>query len=117
MLMFLFVDDCQVSYHAEDRREWEELKAMLVKEFRTKDLGPSTWILGMRITRDRAQRTIKLDQEQYITRALERYGLAECKTVNTPEVVGRARSNASSIPSKESPAAAGGGARSSSSSR
>lgn len=108
MLMFLFVDDCQVSYHAEDRREWEELKAMLVKEFRTKDLGPSTWILGMRITRDRAQRTIKLDQEQYITRALERYGLAECKTVNTPEVVGRARSNASSIPSKESPANAGG---------
>jgi len=88
MLMFLFVDDSQVSYHREDAAEWCALKAQLVARFNTKDMGPSTWMLGMRIQRDRAARTITLDMEQYVTRALERYGLAQCKTSPTPEAVG-----------------------------
>jgi hypothetical protein len=33
-------------------------------------------MLGMRITRDRKLRTITLDQELYITKALEKFGLA-----------------------------------------
>lgn len=106
ILLFLFVDDCQVSYHAEDRQEWNELKAMLVERFRTKDLGPSTWILGMRIVRDRTQRTISLDQELYVTRALERYGLAECKAVATPEVICRGRSAPRATPEEDMAAAA-----------
>ena len=36
-------------------------------------------ILGMRIVRNRVARTVTLDQELYITKALEKYGLAECK--------------------------------------
>jgi hypothetical protein len=51
-------------------------------------MGESTWILGMRISRDRVGRTIKLDQELYVTKALEKYGLSECKAAATPEVVG-----------------------------
>jgi hypothetical protein len=43
----------------------------------------------MRIERDRAARTITLSQELYITKALEKYGLAQCKVASTPEVVGR----------------------------
>jgi hypothetical protein len=108
ILLFLFVDDGQVSYHAEDRQEWNELKAMLVERFRTKDLGPSTWILGMRIVRDRKQRTIALDQELYVTRALERYGLAECKHVATPEVVCRGRNALREIPEEPQDADSGG---------
>ena len=88
MMLFLFVDDFQVSFHEEDRAEWNELKALLVSRFKTKDMGPSTWILGMRITRDRAARTITLDQELYVTKALEKYGLTQCKVASTPEVVG-----------------------------
>jgi hypothetical protein len=88
MLLFLFVDDFQVSYHRNDQAEWNELKAKLVDRFKTKDMGESKWILGMRITRDRKARTITLDQELYVTKALERYGLAQCRVVSTPEVVG-----------------------------
>ena len=91
MLLFLFVDDFQVSYHHDDKAEWNELKALLVGRFEAKDMGPSKWILGMRITRNRAARTIDLDQELYITKALEKYGLAECKVADTPEVVGAAQ--------------------------
>ena len=90
MLLFLFVDDFQVSYHIDDLDEWNALKQLLVARFRTKDMGPSKWILGMRITRNRRARTITLDQELYITKALEKYGLADCKIAATPEVVGAA---------------------------
>jgi hypothetical protein len=90
MLLFLFVDDFQVSFHRDDSAEWGALKAQLVQRFNTKDMGESTWILGMRIARDRKLRTITLDQELYVTKALEKYGLAECKVADTPEVVGAA---------------------------
>ena len=70
MLLFLFVDDMQISFHREDRAEWSVLKAHLVDRFKTKDMGESKWILGMRIQRDRKARTITLDQELYVTKAL-----------------------------------------------
>jgi transposase InsO family protein len=90
MLLFLFVDDFQGSFHRNDAAEWAELKAALVARFNTKDMGESKWILGMRIQRDRKLRTITLDQELYATKALEKYGLAECKVADTPEIVGAA---------------------------
>ena len=90
MLLFLFVDDFQSSYHIADKDEWDEIKAKLVQRFNTKDMGPSTWILGMRIVRNRRTHTITLDQELYITKALEKYGFAECRVAPTPEVVGTA---------------------------
>jgi len=89
MLLYLFVDDFQSSFHREDREEWNESKSLLVSRFNTKDMGESKWILGMAIKRDRAARTITLTQELYITKALEKYGLTECKITSTPEVVGR----------------------------
>jgi hypothetical protein len=88
LLLFLFVDDFQSNFHRDDRAEWNELKALLVARFKTKDMGASTWILGMRIRRDRRARTITLDQELYVTKALEKYGLSSCKVAATPEVVG-----------------------------
>ena len=84
MLLFLFVDDMQGFYESADAEEWTETKVALQKRFETKDLGDSKWMLGMRITRDRAARTIKLDQELYVTKALEKYDLSECRTKRTP---------------------------------
>jgi len=88
LLLFLFVDDMQIGYHTADKAEWSLLKAQLVRRFNTKDMGPSTWILGMRITRNRKARTITLDQELYVSKALQRYGMQACAMVSTPEVVG-----------------------------
>lgn len=84
MLLFLFVDDFQVSYHRDDKDEWCELKKQLIDRFRTKDMGQSKWILGMRIERDRVAGTITLDQELYVTKALEKFGLSQCKSMSTP---------------------------------
>jgi hypothetical protein len=95
IMFFEFVDDFQGSFHAEDRAEWEEMKAALHKRFETKDVGESKWILGMRISRDRKARTITLDQELYVTKALEKFGLGQCRTAETPEAVGAAHQDPS----------------------
>jgi hypothetical protein len=86
ILLFLFVDDMQVAFDKLDEREWNELHALLRKRFNITDLGESKYMLGMRITRDRSAKTIKLDQELYITKALEKFGLDRCKTAPTPGV-------------------------------
>jgi hypothetical protein len=88
MYLYLFVDDFQSAYHISDKDEWCELKQKLIDEYRTKDLGSSVWMLGMRITRDRAARKLTLDQETYVTKALERFNLSECRVVSTPEQIG-----------------------------
>lgn len=87
MLLYLFVDDFQSLYFGADAAEWAELKAMLVQQYQVKDLGPSSWILGMAIRRDRAARKIFLDQELYVAKALEKYGLAQCRPLATPESI------------------------------
>jgi len=90
MMIYRFVDDMQGSFHADDAAEFQQSVKLLQDRFRIKQLQTATWMLGMRITRDRKARTIKLDQELYVTKSLERFGLAECRAVSTPELVGAA---------------------------
>jgi hypothetical protein len=87
ILLFLFVDDMQVAFEKIDEEEWNEDHRKLKKRFNITDLGASKFMLGMHITRDRGARTIKLDQELYITKALEKFGLHECKSAPTPATV------------------------------
>jgi transposase InsO family protein len=88
MMIYRFVDDMQGSFHADDAAEFQESVALLQKRFNIKQMGTATWMLGMRITRDRKARTITLDQQLYTSKALERYGLQQCRIVSTPEAVG-----------------------------
>ncbi len=84
MLLFLFVDDMQVGFDQADAEEWEQAHQMLRKEYNISDVGDSKYMLGMRIERDRQRRTIKLSQELYVTKALERFGLQQCRPRSTP---------------------------------
>jgi hypothetical protein len=86
MVLFLFVDDMQAAFDKADEAEWAECHEKLRRRFNITDLGESKFMLGMRITRDRRARTIKLDQELYITKALEKFGLDRCKIAPTPGV-------------------------------
>jgi hypothetical protein len=97
MMIYRFVDDMQGSFHADDAAEFQESMRKLQQRFDIKQLQRSSWMLGMRITRDRKLRTITLDQELYITKALEKFGLAQCKIVSTPEAVGAADDRAASL--------------------
>ncbi|TPX53083.1 DNA-directed DNA polymerase [Powellomyces hirtus] len=48
------------------------------------DLGEVNHYLGMRVRRDYTRRVIYLDQESYVNDILERFGMQDCKPVNTP---------------------------------
>jgi hypothetical protein len=59
-------------------------KARLGEIFTMTDLGPVKYFPGVRITRDRNSRLIYLSQDAYFTRILGKFGLEECRPVNTP---------------------------------
>ena len=88
MLLGLFVDDIISAYAREDESEWLELKDRLMNKYAVKDKGDAVSLLGMRISRDRSQRTLILDHEHYINSTLESFGMHQCKSVSTPEQVG-----------------------------
>jgi hypothetical protein len=90
LLIYRFVDDFQGQHRQEDEEEFEIAAALLQKQFNIKKIATATWMLGMRITRNRAAGTITLDQELYVMKALEKYGLTQCKIASTPEAVGAA---------------------------
>jgi len=52
------------------------------------DMGACSYYLGIHITRDRAARTIRLSQESYIQKILEKYGMADSTPVSTPMETG-----------------------------
>ncbi|CAJ2648559.1 unnamed protein product [Trifolium pratense] len=64
--------------------EINRLKQKLAENFEMKDLGPAKQILGMRILRNRSEGTLKLSQEKYIHKLLDRFSLEDAKTRNTP---------------------------------
>jgi hypothetical protein len=84
----IFVDDIVISYHPEDEREWITCRDKLMNKYKVKDNGDISYILGMVITRDRKQRTLKISQTKYIEKVLERYGMSRVTPAPTPEVSG-----------------------------
>ena len=64
IMILTYVDDIPVAAPKLSDVLW--FKKELSKVFKIKDLGEPDKILGMRITRDRVQGTLKLDQEHFI---------------------------------------------------
>jgi len=62
-------------------QEIVNLKAQLPKKFSMKDLGPAKKILGMRISRERGRRLLKLSQVEYIENMLRRFNMVDAKPV------------------------------------
>ena len=53
-----------------------------------RDLGEAHFILGMKITRDRQNRTLWLTQEHYLSEVVEKFGMKNCRSVATPQETG-----------------------------
>lgn len=64
--------------------ETHKLKLALGSAFKIKDLGSVKECLGMRVTRDRNEGVIKLDQEVYVKDIVEKFKMTEAKQVYTP---------------------------------
>lgn len=64
-LILVYVDDLLIV--GENQKVIQEVKKLLSKGFKLKDLGPISTYLGMRVTRDRKHMTLALDMPRYIS--------------------------------------------------
>ena len=63
-------------------------KAIIQQKFSIKDLGQAEWILGISVSYDKKNKTLKLQQSKYIDDLLCRFGMVDCKPASTPAVSG-----------------------------
>ena len=78
----IFVDD--ITLASKSQKALDDAVEELAKHFSLRDLGPTSFLLGIHIIRDHSKRTIALSQRQYIVDMLERFGFATCSPVSTP---------------------------------
>ena len=57
-----------------------ETKRFLSRNFKMKDLGDASFVLGIQIHRDRSRGILGLSQISYIKKVLKRFGMQECKS-------------------------------------
>ena len=81
-ILLLYVDDMLIVGFSTE--EINNLKKQLSKKFTIKDLGAAKQILGMRITRDKVNGTLKLSQTECVKGVLNRFSMNEAKPVSTP---------------------------------
>ena len=75
--LVLYVDD--ILLIGNDIEMLSAVKVWLSNTFSMKDLGEATYILGIRIYRDRARRLIGLSQSLYLEKVLKRFNMEDSK--------------------------------------
>ena len=78
----MYVDDLLIA--SPDLSWVAAFKKGLHQRFGIKDIGPVRFIIGVRVTRNRATRTLTLCQEAYIQGMIDRFGMHDCNTESTP---------------------------------
>jgi hypothetical protein len=82
MIVPVFVDDMTLVSKSKEKVKW--LKEELKKHFKLRDLGPTEFLLGVKVERDRTHRALHLSQHQYTLDILSRFGFDSCSPVSTP---------------------------------
>jgi len=73
-----------------------KFKDDLTQYFEISDLGELNWLLGLKVERNRAARTIRLSQKAYVETILEHFNLTNANTAATPMDMGAALSDSHS---------------------
>ncbi|CAI7879868.1 unnamed protein product [Closterium sp. NIES-54] len=95
--ILVYVDD--LVFATADTEALVHVKLELQKRHTCTDLGELTSYLGLRITRDRARRTITLTQSHMVQQVLQRFGFTWSSAQATPLAIGH---SLSALPSDES---------------
>jgi hypothetical protein len=77
----VFVDDIMLA--SKSKEKIAEIKGLLAQCFKLRNLGPTSFLLGVQINRERSARTLHLNQHQYTLDLLDRFGFADCSPVST----------------------------------
>ncbi|RVW98226.1 Retrovirus-related Pol polyprotein from transposon TNT 1-94 [Vitis vinifera] len=84
--LVLYVDDILLATN--DKGLLREVKQFLSKNFDMKDMGEASYVIGIKIHRDRFQGILGMSQETYINKVLERFLMKDCSPSVSPIVKG-----------------------------
>ena len=65
-----------------------EVKQFLSKNFDMKDMGEASYVIGIKIHRERSRGILGLSQETYINKVLKRFNMKDCSPSVAPIVKG-----------------------------
>jgi hypothetical protein len=82
MIVPIYIDD--ITLASKSSSAIDKYVQLLSHHIKYRDLGPTRFLLGVSVERDRSTRTLKLHQRQFILDVLEKYGMSDCKPVQTP---------------------------------
>jgi hypothetical protein len=71
IILSLYVDDILIAGNSKDMID--TTKKWLSSNFEMKDMGEASYVLGVKIIRDRVKRLLGLTQENYIKKMIKRY--------------------------------------------
>ena len=80
--LVLYVDDILLATN--DKGLLYEVKQFLSKNFDMKDMGEASYVLGIKIHRERSRGILGLAQETYINKVLERFNMKNCSPSVAP---------------------------------
>ena len=82
----MYVDDILLATN--DKGMLYEVKQFLSNNFDMEDMGDASYVIGIKIHRDRLQGTLGLSQATYINKVLERFQMKDCSPSVAPIVKG-----------------------------
>ena len=82
IILAIHVDDCTIT--GSSTTLLREVKSKIKAKYEFTDLGAINWLLGIKITRDRENRTISLSQASYIDSIITRFNFNDLKPSPTP---------------------------------
>ena len=86
IFLVLYVDDILLA--SNDLGLLHKVKRFLSHQFDMKDMSEASYVIGIKIERDRSQRILGLSQETYINKVLERFRMKNCSPGVAPIVKG-----------------------------
>jgi len=82
VILTLYVDDILMAGNSKELLK--STKEWLSSTFDMKDMGEASYVLGVKIVRNRSKRLLGLSQETYINNVLKKYHMDKCKPIDTP---------------------------------
>lgn len=86
IFLILYVDDILLATN--DLGLLHEVKQFLSRHFDMKDMGDASYVIGIKIHRDKHKGILGLSQEAYINKVLERFKMQNCSPSVAPIVKG-----------------------------
>ena len=85
-IVAIYVDDLLIVTREPSRMQ--NVKAAIANQFKSKDLGPVHFNLGLKVERDRVQRKMWISQQANATGIINKFNMAHANPVDTPTASG-----------------------------